>query len=347
MSMKSIVTQTVATSIVLLLIGNNVAQAVDGGPEDAMEVRRLLNARPLDFHDVPLAKTKSAAGGETIVLPVSQGFHQRGTGLCWAYATLNALETIYLVRNPGGLDVELSRRAMQYYTMEDRYRRSIKKVNTYITEAGVAMDAIRLIQCNGIVSFDDYPDIADSYGQANIRDMINSAESVTDKLVAMYEGLDVVYTTPPTLTHIPGSPTVQEPDPIYVEAEAGVLAQLVLAGDVWQSYAPSETKVGFDDHPDPDARWENLSWYMPPSEFPGRIKQALEAGFPVMVTVRNHVVLLYGAEYDSDGAPVTYYIKDSYDELRFIDGHVYWGYFYEAEANYLHEIFWEMTTVKL
>jgi len=96
------------------------------------------------------------------------------------------------------------------------------------------------------------------------------------------------------------------------------------------------TEVGFHDHPDPDSRWENVSWYMPRSEFPGRIKQALEAGFPVIVSIRNHGVLLYGADYDSNGSPIIYYIKDSYPD-----------YYYLADADYLHEISWEMTTVKL
>jgi len=346
MSKQRTVTATILIATVVFLGSVTWVQGVDGTYENAMEVRRLLNAKPLGPDGMPLDGENPAAA-ETMLLPVSQGFHQGGTGLCWAYATLNALETIYLVRNPEGLDVELSRRAMQYYTMEDRYRRSIKNVNTYITEAGVAVDALRLIQSNGIVTFDDYYDIFDPYGQANIDAMIDGGESFTDKIRAMYEGMNLVYTAPPTLTHMPSSLSVDEPNLTYVEAEPGDLARLVLAKDVWQSYAPSETEVGFHDHPDPDSRWENLSWYMPRSDFPGRIKQALEAGFPVMVTVRNHVVLLYGADYDDSGAPLTYYIKDSYDELRFLDGYLYWGYFYKADADYLHEAFWEMTTVKL
>jgi hypothetical protein len=347
MSKLNTITKTILTFTILSLVSINIARAVDGSYEEAMEVRRLLNANTPYLQDVPRAETQSLGAEETIMLPVSRGFNQKRTSLCWAYATINALETIYLVRNPEGLEIELSRRAMQYYTMEDRYRRSIKNVNTYITEAGIALDAIRLIQSNGIVSFDDYNDIIDPYGQANIRDMIESGESFTDKIIAMYEGLDLVYTAPPILTHIPDSFTIEEPNLMYVEAAPGELAAMVLAGDVWQSYTPSETEVGFHDHPDPDSRWENMSWYMPRSEFPGRIKQALEAGFPVIVSIRNHGVLLYGADYDSDGLPVTYYIKDSYDELRFIDGQVYWGYFYLADADYLHEIFWEMTTVVL
>lgn len=336
MRKSNTINKTILTYIILSLVSINTVQALHGNYQEAMQIRRFLNATEPYLQQVPLDKIQNLPVTETILLPVSQGFNQRGTGLCWAYATLNALETIYLVRNPEGLEVELSRRAMQYYTMEDRYRRSIKKVNTYITEAGIALDALPLIQSNGIVSFDDYYDITDPYGQANISDMISSAGSFTDKIIVMYWGMDIVYTAPPTQTHIPSSPTLDNPDPTYVEAGAGDLARLVLAGDVWQSYAPSETKVGFHDHPDPDSRWENMSWYMPRSEFPGRIKQALEAGFPVIVSIRTHGLLIYGADYDSNGSPIVYYIKDSHPD-----------YYYLADADQLHESFWEMTTIKL
>ncbi len=336
MGRKSTIIRAALTAIILSAASIDTVQGADGTYEEAMEIRRLLTAKAFDPEQAPLAKSRSAAVAETIVLPVSRGFNQRGTALCWAYATFNALETIYLVRNPEGLDVELSRRAIQYYTMEDRYRRSIKGVMTYITEAGIALDALRLIQSNGIVAFDDHPDIDAPYGQANIGALIDSAADFTGKITALYEGLDLVYTAPPTVTHVPDNQSVGRFGPVHVEAEAGDLARVVLAGDVWQSYAPSETQVGFGQHPDPDARWENRSWYMPRHEFPGRIKLALEAGFPVTVTVRTHVILVYGAEYDGNGSPISYYIKDSYPD-----------YYYRAEADELHGMFWEMTTVKL
>jgi hypothetical protein len=349
---KKTINKAILTSIVLSLVSNNSVQAVRGSYDEAMEIRRLLTTTTPYLQKVSLAKIQQG-GQETIVLPVSRGFNQNLTGLCWAYSALNALETIYMVRNPEGQKIELSRRAMQYYTMEDRYRRLIKNVNTHLNERGVALDAIRLIQSNGIVSFDDYFDIIDPYGQADIREMINSADNFTDKINAMYKGMDIFYKTPPTLSHIPSSPTLDNPDPAYVEAKAGDLARLVLAGDVWQSYAPSETKVGFHDHPDSDSRWENKSWYMPRGEFPGRIKQALKAGFPVIVTIRGHTVMVYGADYNSNGSPVTYYIKDSYpshtpENLEALGGSKYIkDYYFLAEADNLHEILLEMTTIKL
>src|SRR5688572_20293400 len=68
---------------------------------------------------------------ESIVLPVSRGFHQLQTQLCWSYAALNTLETNYLVKHPEA-QLELSRRAMQYFTYEDRYTRKINGIENYI-----------------------------------------------------------------------------------------------------------------------------------------------------------------------------------------------------------------------
>lgn len=347
MNKKSTVTKTILTCIVLSLISTNTVQAVRGSYEEDMEIRRLLAATTTHLQKAPLAETRNLGVVKTIKLPVSRGFNQKKTGLCWVYSTLNALETIYMVRHPEGPKIELSRRAVQYYTMEDRYRRFIKNVNTHLNERGVVLDAIRLIQSNGIISFDDYRDIIDPYGQADIRNMINNVDNVTDKIIAMYKGMDIVYTTPPILTQIPNGTTTANPNPTFTEGKAGDLAKLVLAGDTWQSYTPSETKVGFHDHPDSDSRWENKSWYMPRSEFPGRIKQALKAGFPVIVTIKSHTVMVYGADYDSNGSPVTYYIKDSFpfqtqEGFKHIE-----DFFFQTEAENLHKIFWEMTTVKL
>jgi hypothetical protein len=92
---------------------------------------------------------------------------------------------------------------------------------------------------------------------------------------------------------------------------------------------------------------------MPRGEFPGRIKQALKAGFPVIVTIRGHTVMVYGADYNSNGSPVTYYIKDSYpshtpENLEALGGSKYIkDYYFLAEADNLHEILLEMTTIKL
>lgn len=323
------------TCAILCLVAVHPARGVDGDYKEAMRVRSLLHAEELPLGAMPHARLQDPPVAETVLLPVSRGFNQRSTGLCWAYATLSALETIHLVRTPDGPDVELSRRAVQYYTMEDRYRRSIKQLNTDIREGGIVLDALRLIQSNGIVSFDDYADVADPYGYANIAGMIAGAPTFTDKIIALYEGLDIVYTAPPTQTHVPVLSAV-EPNATYAPADVGELARFVLGHDVWQSYTPSSIKNGFHAHPDPDARWENASWHMPHSEFPGRIRRALMAGFPVVISIRNHALLVYGADYDAAGSPITYYIKDSYPP-----------YYYVTDANYLHASFWEMTTVEL
>src|SRR5262245_17061121 len=89
-----------------------------GGEEAARRLREAIAEVPaapvtLDFFQGP---------GESYKLPVSRGFAQLGTQLCWVYSTLNALESRYLYLHGGG-NLELSRGAMQYLTMRDRIMR--------------------------------------------------------------------------------------------------------------------------------------------------------------------------------------------------------------------------------
>src|SRR5438132_960543 len=96
----------------VLAFGGGVARAAHGDYNEAMRVRKLISAGP----------GSGLNAAETLKLPVSRGFDQGDTQLCWAYATLNALEADYRVTHPGA-DLELSRRTMQFLTMEDRWLR--------------------------------------------------------------------------------------------------------------------------------------------------------------------------------------------------------------------------------
>ncbi len=115
----------------------------------------------------------------------------------------------------------------------------------------------------------------------------------------------------------------------------GELNRAVVGNQIWQSFAAAKAGGAekFDRHPDPDARLGTNSWYMPREKFAARIKASLEAGHASEVTIGGHTVLLYGADYDADGAPVRYYIKDSYP-----------NYFYESDAAKLHSSLMEITT---
>jgi hypothetical protein len=290
--------------------------AAHGDYAEAMRVRALIERAE------PVATPMAA---ETVRLPVSRGFHQLDTQLCWSYATLNALETNWRVKHPDAT-LELSRRAMQYLTMQDRYVRQITDVEDYISERGVAVDALRLLTDSGLVAFDDYPDIADAYGSYDIAAAVAAARGEAAKVAALNAGMDRVYGALPEATHIEERP-----------ATRAELAATVLDGEAWESYAIARSgDEGYRTHPDPDARSGARSWFMPVERFAPRIRAALESGHAVEITIGGHCVVIYGATYDAAGQPQTYFVKDSYPD-----------YFYEASPRELMRNLVEMTTVRL
>lgn len=296
---------------------SSTAFAAGSDYAEAMRVRALLS--------LPTPAVVHSPETEELRLPVSRGFDQGGTELCWAYAMLNGLETTYRVRHEGA-DLELSRRAMQYYTMENRHLLRIRGEASYIGERGVAVDAMSMVSDQGLVAFADFADIDDAYGDFDIRSAVDRAGTEAAKVAALHEGLAVVYGVPPAVTHLGDA----ELAPLELTAA-------IVAGTTWESYAISRDGTeGYRRHPDPDARPGVVSWFMPQARFEARIKAALAAGFPVEITVGGHCLLIYGARYDAAGSARSYFIKDSYP-----------GYFYEADPRETMANLVEMTTAVL
>lgn len=296
------------------------SQALGAGSNyaEAMRVRALIAQES--------AQTSQDFEVEQIKLPVSRGFHQLGTELCWSYAQLNALESAYRVRHESS-NLELSRRTMQYYTIADRYVLRIHGEASYTGERGVAVDAMRLLTDNGLVAFADFTDIADPYGDFDLRRAVDRAPNEAAKLEVLEAGLGEIYGVPPQETHL--------------ESEAPItraaLTENVIEGAVWQSYAISrDGREGWRAHPDPDARPGVQSWFMAASKIEARIKAALQAGYPVEITIGGHCLLIYGAAYDASSRPTRYFIKDSYPD-----------YFYEANPRETLANLLEMTTAVL
>jgi hypothetical protein len=301
---------------ILMCVLASSAGAAGSDYAEAMRVRRLVIEDP---------SAPAPAAAEEIALPVSRPFDQRGTELCWAYATLSGLETAHRVRNPQTA-VELSRRAMQYRTIEDRFLRRIHGTGTYAGERGVAVDAMRMIADGGLVAFGDFTDIDDPYGSTNIGSCVSAAVGVDAKIAALRAGLAEKYGVPPPETHLDGAPLT-----------AASMAARLTEGQVWESYAVAHDGVeGYRPHPDPDARPGARAWFMPRAALVARIRAALKAGHPLELTIGGHCVLIYGAAYDPDGRPVRYLIKDSYP-----------SYFYKADPARVMSQLVEVTTAKL
>jgi hypothetical protein len=250
---------------------------------------------------------------ETIKLPTSKGFNQLGTGLCWSYSTLNVLESSWLARNPN-ITVELSRRAMQYFTMEDRFMRYIYGTHEYLAETGTAIDAIELIRKNGLIAFADFKDVADPYGHTDVKNAVDRETNCASKLTVLHESLSERYSVPPENTHLGD-----------FQLKASELGSKVTRNETWVSFAASDDGTsGWRHHPDPDARLDTKSYFIPRGELHNKIKSALNKKYAVEVSIGGHSIMLYGASYDKQGNPTNYFMKDSYPD-----------YFYNANPEKL------------
>ncbi len=239
----------------LVLVSSRGALAVHGDYAEAMRVRRLIEVSGQGLRE----------GAQKIVLPVSRGFDQKGTQLCWAYSSLSVIESNYLARHPDS-KLELSRRAMQFITMKDRYTRQVHGTENFISERGIAMDAMALIRDAGLVAFADYKDIADAYGSYSFATQLSAAVTLADKYAKIAKGLEAVYSDPPLKTHLGEQ-----------EVTRGQLVKEVVGDQIWQSFAPgNDGEEKFAKHPDPDGRAGAISYYMPREKFAALCCDAVE-----------------------------------------------------------------------
>lgn len=303
--------------IVLALLGT--AQASELTPKErAFELRRLVQTT---------AKSDKASA-KVVKLPVSRGFDQKDTSLCWVYSFLNAQETIFRVKNPGQ-ELELSRAALQYRTMEDRLLRHARRSeNTpnMMKESGTPVDAWALAKKHGLVAFADFRDILPQWMVPHYQVVaisVAKAESPAEQETILTTELEKLFGVLPTQTHL------------GVQALAPVeLAEKVLAGQEWVSYAPG-TQEALGPHADTDARPESQTFYTSLENIKRHVTEALKAGSPVNYTANGHVVLIYGATWDSRGKALKFHIKDSYQP-----------FFYQADANKIFKELVEISVLK-
>jgi len=90
-------------------------------------------------------KLDPGIAAERYALPISPPLDQGDSDLCWVFATLSMLETNYMVRHPGSR-IELSRGALQFDSVADRFRRVIRGEAGRPEDGGLAVEAIALIR---------------------------------------------------------------------------------------------------------------------------------------------------------------------------------------------------------
>ena len=245
-----------------------------------------------------------ATAAESYKLPITPPLDQGESGLCWIYSTLSMLETNYLAQHPNST-IRLSRAAVQRASILDRFQRHITGNSTHFEDGGVPVDALRLIAQQGLVSADDAGDIVDNSTPifTAVSAEIEGPGEPDAKLKTLDSALSARLPPPPGRTRLDGQALTPED-----------LAKAVLGDRVWTEYdlAPAGSpQLGRST--DPDARPETMVHYIKQAEAIRLIHDSLKRGEAVVWgSTDNHALLIYGADYDAQGKPLDYWVKDSF-----------------------------------
>lgn len=257
-----------------------------------------------------------------IVLPVSRGFDQKQSCLCWSYAFFNALESLYLVKYPDS-NLEISRGAMQYINLQDRIDLKITGVEDHLNpqiykecwaEGGTPLSAEYILKNYGALPYGEYHDIITPPDYTNLYYSIfldnttpKQKRTATDSLLPVYFGYEI-----PEITHFNGQ----------ILSRLDFATQIAPKG-TWNTYAISKDgKEYIAQGLDPDARRGEQTHFISRDKLIKKINQSFANSRPIVYTSNNHVALIYGVDYHKNDEPVSFYIKDSYEQL---------GYFYKAD----------------
>jgi len=255
------------------------------------------------------AATNSAASpsgeAEHYVLPITPPLAQGDSDLCWVYATLSMLETNYMVRHPGS-QIVLSRGYLQVASIADRLARHVDGEQGQLEDSGLAVEALALIRRNGLIAQRDFHDVVDSAPiYASLKDELAAMPDRADKLELLSQTLAGRLGARPDVTHLDGRPLTPQQ-----------LARAVLGAHAWIEFDRSRGETeGWGPSRDPDARPETRVMYVKIEQLIELIHRSLAHGQAVVAGTDDHAFLIYGADYDSDGKPVSYMIKDSLEPL--------------------------------
>ncbi len=275
-------------------------------------------------NDAPLPVFHIDAGGEPAataehyVLPITAPLDQGDTDLCWVFATLSMLETNYMERHPGA-HVEFSRAALQVDSVADRFRRLIRGEPgpDEPSKGGLAVEAIELIRENGLLDKDDFHDVVNVDPVfASLKETLAKEVEPLRKERALADALAAALGAKPKTTHLEGKPV-----------SPAALARAALDGKAWTEFDLSRDGAeGWGPSHDPDARPETRVDYVTLDRLIDLIHKSLRRGEAVVVGTDDHAMLVYGADYDRDGRPIAYLVKDSMAP-----------YLYREDAEALHQ----------
>ena len=258
------------------------------------------NGEPVPLLEISSADAPGRAA-ERYALPITAPLDQGGTGLCWVYATLSMLETNYMTRHPGAR-VEFSRAALERDALADRFRRLIHGEPGNPSDGGLGVEALAIIRQNGLVRRDDFHDVVDDAPVlARLKEMAAGPAEPEQKEKAVDEALTAALGAKPTTTHLESR-----------LVSPAALAGAALAGKVWTEFDLARDGVeGWGPSHDPDARADTRVRYVGLSTLIDLIHRSLMHGQSVVTGTADHAFLIYGADYDGQGKPLDYLIKDS------------------------------------
>jgi hypothetical protein len=292
---------------------NGLAQALGGdGRRRALSLLLLAAlvtgvAAVATRHGEPLPLLKVATGGapdeaaERYALPITAPLDQGDTGLCWVYAALSMLETNYMTRHPGA-HIEFSRAALERDALADRFRRLIHGEPGDPGDGGLGVEALALIRQNGLVDRNDFHDVVDDAAVlTRLKETVAKPAEPERKERALDEALTAALGAKPTTTHLGGRPL-----------SPAALAKAALEGQAWTEFDLARDGVeGWGPSQDPDARADTRVRYVALARLIDLIHRSLARGQSVVAGTDDHAFLVYGADYDRQGRPLDYLIKDS------------------------------------
>ncbi len=211
------------------------------------------------------------------------------------------LESNYMHRHPGEA-IELSRAALQRAAIRDRFRRLIRGEPSRLDDGGLAVEALALIRENGLVKREDFHGIVNTEPViSTISERLADYPAREDKQRALKSELAAHLGGEPAATHL-GSGVVTPAE----------LATVVLGHKTWTEFDLAQDGVeGWGPSHDPDARPDTRVRYVPLDRMITLIHELLRRGEAVVSGTKDHALLIYGADYDAEGRPMSYLIKDS------------------------------------
>jgi hypothetical protein len=288
------------------------------GPRAAVFAIAVALAAPSVAH-----VSERAPVTESYKLPISPVRDQGDSDLCWVYATLSMLETNYLAKHPQS-KIQLSRALVQRSSIADRFRRRITGNSDRLEDGGVAVDAVALIRQQGIVAEKDFHPVVDSDPVwEKVGYAISRAPSEADKLAALDSAVASQLGAAPEKTQLDGR-----------ELTPRQFAQAVLGDNVWAEYDVTRDGRGrIGPSLDPDARPGTQAHFIDLPTAVELIHRSLARGQAVVWSSNDdHALVIYGADYDAEGRPIDYWIKDSFAP-----------YSYLAPAGKIHEQLTDVT----